>query len=283
MHPELRPARWRTKPPPGVMVDALHPLAPWTAWLFNEGAGAQLFDATLGITSSAFVGSPTRTATTDGGYGSALRFVAASSQSVTAVTRRPGVASNNQPFTMAILFRTTSVATTGLDPFGEGDGTLTNPAAFFRIGNIVAGRLEFLLRNDAGTQVSPHADSGVHDGLWHWSHAVSEGPSGLLRIYLDGSEVANGANTLGSGALTDTLTRFGARSTSSTPAAFFDGDLSCVLTWNRALGAAEVENHVAQPFQMFLALRPTLSFATSVARSRRTLDPRAGARGVPWI
>src|SRR6266404_1907219 len=114
MFPQLRPSNRYTKPPLGARVDPLHPLAPYTAWLLNEGAGTQLFEAAQGDRSINFANAPIWVPTQgNGGYGPALRFAKASSQYVYLTDIRYGVfienprniplvSHNNAPFTFCV-------------------------------------------------------------------------------------------------------------------------------------------------------------------------------------
>jgi hypothetical protein len=253
----------RTKPPVGWRVNPLHRLAPYTCWLLNEGAGALANDAVLGVRTQPFFNVDQWLAPGAGGFGSALRFVAARTPSLTTTVMSTRLAASqaNRPCSFCCCFRST--AAVGSELFGEGQSAGTGYSlAKLDLNYGTPGLLRFFMRNEALTTVNASGAGGVYnDGAWHIAHGVNEGQGNQVRVYADGLLLASAANTM-AGPLTCDQSRIGnrAQGPDNQSVGSLDGDVSFAMSWNRALSAAEVAEHVRAPFLFFEPARVSQAF-----------------------
>lgn len=236
----------RTKPSIGSNFVRSDPLAPYVCVLVGDGAGTSVFDVALGQRSNPAINVPVWT---ENNGGPALRFTATSSQSVR-LQQNSLVSSNNVPFTIAVLFRTTDAGTTAMGLYAEGSSTSAAPLLFVNLNSGLAGRVQSQLRDDSSTLLQIQSDLGLNDGKWHTIHLVNEGAGGNLVQYVDGISQASVANTLGSVLSVDTST-FGANEQNAGPTSFLTGDVGFVMAWKRRLSAQEVMQHARAPYSMF--------------------------------
>lgn len=144
-------------------------------------------------------------------------------------------AAEDKDFTYECWFKDAGVAT---DKWmvAEGRVASANPT----VGLIYqAGQVRGWFRNDAGTNInilSPLTTYG--DGNYH--HAALTGDGTTLRLYVDGSEVINGA--IPSGVITLDTTTLGA-SKRNTVVSFYDGTLDEAAIYGTALAPARILAH----------------------------------------
>src|SRR5207253_6895768 len=134
MFQPLRPGDRQQKPVPGLRVNMADSMAPYSAWLFNEGAGNQLNEAVFGVPAAVWYNVfPTWIEANDLFVGPALRFVAGLSSFVDFSFNGPGGSvqqpvgigtprysvTANQPFSFAVRARTTNAGVTGLHVYRE--------------------------------------------------------------------------------------------------------------------------------------------------------------------
>ncbi|MGH7977862.1 MAG: LamG-like jellyroll fold domain-containing protein, partial [Limisphaerales bacterium] len=113
-------------------------------------------------------------------------------------------------------------------------------------GATASGDLRFFVRNAAGTASGASSTVNVNsDGLWHHVVGVCDEAGGHVYLYLDGSLIASGTITPGSGLLASTMPMtIGARESGNyNPPNYdfqFDGLIDDVSIYNKALSAAQV-------------------------------------------
>src|SRR5258708_33937084 len=216
MFTALRPQDRFIKPPCGQRVDIHHPLAPFSCWLLNEGAGVSLNDAVLGRPSAAgqhTTNFPAWVGAFSSRSGPCLRFVASSSQYIDLADdvadagfnlQLPWgqggskfVGSNNREFTYAVRLRTTNAGTTGLVPYVQWQGSNTLGLLQLVVNGGSSGRVQLQARDDPGTLLTITVlATGINDGSWHTIHAVNQGKGRRFLLSLDGKQIGAIANTL---------------------------------------------------------------------------------------
>ncbi|HWD92495.1 MAG TPA: DUF2341 domain-containing protein [Verrucomicrobiae bacterium] len=116
-------------------------------------------------------------------------------------------------------------------------------------GGSSAGTLRFFVRNAAGTSFGANSSYvPAQDNKWHHVVGVCDEAGGQIRLYMDGVLMANTAIPPGSGLLSSTMPfTVGARESSNFQTVSNDfqflGKIDEVAVYNRALSAAEIQNH----------------------------------------
>ncbi|HEY1789126.1 MAG TPA: DUF2341 domain-containing protein, partial [Verrucomicrobiae bacterium] len=110
------------------------------------------------------------------------------------------------------------------------------------------GALRFFVRNAAGT-VSAASSTAVvaNDGLWHHVVGVCDEAGGHVYLYLDGTQIASGTITAGSGILASSMPlSIGARESANNNPINYDyqfyGLIDDVSIYNKALSAGQVQS-----------------------------------------
>lgn len=206
-------------------------------YLLNEGAGGKLWDSARGVQSSAFIGTPVY-------RGEGINFVAASTQYIPLTG---GLWTNPASFTVSVRLRWTAT-TTDMMAYTEGSTSSNNPVLLLGTGNIDGSKLRVFVRDDANvTQLNHETTKSFNDGNWHIATFAIR-PSGAWLFGVDGVIVASG--TAAGITLTLNTATLGALVRAAVTL-YFNGDISFMMGWRRALSAAEIASHAAQPFQMF--------------------------------
>ena len=115
-------------------------------------------------------------------------------------------------------------------------------------GDTTAGNLRFMVRNASGISSKAASTTTLMDSKWHHVAGVCDQLAGKLYLYLDGTSIATGNITAGSGILSSTVPlSIGARrSNNSTPANYdlqFIGLIDEVAIYNTALSPSRVQAH----------------------------------------
>ncbi|HEY1789043.1 MAG TPA: LamG-like jellyroll fold domain-containing protein, partial [Verrucomicrobiae bacterium] len=109
------------------------------------------------------------------------------------------------------------------------------------------GALRFFVRNAAGTVSAASSTTVVaNDGLWHHVVGVCDEAGGHVYLYLDGSQIASGTITAGSGILASSMPlSIGARESANNNPINYDyqfyGLIDDVSIYNKALSAGQVQ------------------------------------------
>lgn len=113
-------------------------------------------------------------------------------------------------------------------------------------GATATGYVRFFVRNAAGTVSAASSTKLINsDGLWHHLVGVCDEAGGHVYLYVDGTLIASGAITAGSGLLASSMPMtIGARESANyNPPNYdfnFDGLIDDVSVYNKALSAAQV-------------------------------------------
>ncbi|MDH3738489.1 MAG: DNRLRE domain-containing protein, partial [Alphaproteobacteria bacterium] len=116
--------------------------------------------------------------------------------------------------------------------------------AYWQLSTTDSGSNRYLrMRIKAGSTTTTLADSSFNlaTGTWYLATATYDNASGMMRLYLDGVEVASTAHAVG-GALDTNPAVPVALGANGTAERFFNGILDDVRIYNRALGATEISD-----------------------------------------
>jgi hypothetical protein len=100
---------------------------------------------------------------------------------------------------------------------------------------VFSGRL---YADGAGTPTGVYSTANVNTNIWKYGVVVYDRSGGLIRLYVNGN--ADGTTALGGTTLTDTGSCNIGRATLGAPGDYFNGIISQVSVYNRALSASEV-------------------------------------------
>ncbi len=117
--------------------------------------------------------------------------------------------------------------------------------AYWQLSTTDSGSNRYLrMRIKAGGTTTTLADSSVNlaTGTWYLATGTYDNASGMMRLYLDGVEVASTAHAVG-GALDTNPAVSVALGANGTAERFFNGILDDVRIYNRALGANEIQDY----------------------------------------
>lgn len=244
-----------TKPLPGATIDYGHPTNRGLLgrWLFNEGAGSRIADisgngnhgkATNIDLTSAWRGSPQGRSLEFDGVDAAV--IIPRSHSLRPLTSLSIVAWVNGPGVGGLEYLITHYVTTG----GQRSWAIhtSDNGANFNVklstdGTLAAGQFKNYVSQ---SPFSPF------DGTWHQIGFAFDGPSSILNLYVDGhsaNQIASTDNPITS--LHDSTgdVYFGAL---GNPGNFWDGKISDVGMYDRALQAAEFVDLFAAPYSGLL-------------------------------
>ena len=256
------------KPPRGTQLDRTHPLARslGLCWLFNEGAGAMVFDLTGNGRMGALQGVPSWV---EGRFGSALYY---DGDDDSVETSSPVITS--APVSVSLWFKADELPSVRAQ-----DGTLLiqrtvgSPYQSFRtLINDADDKILLLIYNSSGVQgVSISSDSAIQTGIWY--HAVL-----ILDSDYDAYMYVNGVQQTETGYSqslynANDVLRLGSRTGTSDD---FKGKIDNVMIFDRVLSASEIKLLGREPFCMFRD--PLGPGAISTASTEISLTGSAGVQ-----
>lgn len=203
-------------------------------WAFDEGSGSVAKDSS-GNNNNGVI--DTTTWTSNGKHGKALVF-ATGNVSISNPSRFAFPSATSEK-TVAAWIKT-SATDASIFSMRDGGG---NPVFDLQIGfdgvdNGVTGKPSFIVRDDAGNGLAHiHSSTAINDNQWHHVVAVRDSSKNLY-IYVDGAQVANGSDTMGT-TLTPTGVYIGDEPL-NTIIPNMVGSIDDVRVYNRALTAANV-------------------------------------------
>jgi len=231
-----------------------------TYWSLGNGAATDLLGANNGVVGS-MVG------TTIDSARPAAKFPGTfSSSNIGSVSK----VSQPQRFTLEGWFRTSRG---GGKLFGFGSSQSGTSSSYDRhVYMNAAGALSFGVYTNKTNVIT--SGSGYADGRWHYV-AASMDPTSGMALYVDGVQVASGANRYAQ--VYDGYWRIGSDSVSSWPNAngsYFVGDVDEFAVYGTALSSAQVANHYAVGKGL---TAPTVSFTSSATDLAATFVATATA------
>lgn len=222
------------KPPVGAQLNRSHPLAAGLVgcWLFNEGAGKKAHDYSGNGNTGTLTGMadpPTATSGwVSGPHGAALAFDRSTSNYVNCGA---GNAVNlSGAFSIVAWFKT---------GFAGNQVLLGRDYTKSYYINIAGGNISFFTNNSSVTVLEIYNDSLLHQCV-----AVMNGLS--KKVFVDSYLRISGSGTL----VSDTAELW-IGSSPANPTAYFNGLISSVSIYNRALSAEEIAHLYAFPHCMF--------------------------------
>jgi hypothetical protein len=235
-----------TKPPISARINTSDPLARGLqlAYLFNEGGGGKAFDAWRRYDGTLTNG-PVWTA-------NGLKFDG-SNDLVSVPSYVMGAT-----FSFYVVLKPANITT------GDNYQTIftQNTGGGFWLRN-GSGKMDLFFGGD-------HLNNtGLVEG--QWSHFAASSVAGSVKFYLNGR-----ADGTASGWSSGTISHIGDDTGSET----FGGEIACILVWDRALTAAEIEALYADPYRMMRAAAPDAKALTgtqsgSVAESVTAADAQS--------
>jgi len=248
------------KPLRGTQIDRTHPLARnlRLCWMFNEGAGAKVFDLSGNGRMGTLQGDP---AWGTGLFGSALYYDGSDD---CVQTNSPVITS--APVSVSLWFKLDELPSTRAE-----DGTLLiqrtvgSPYQSFRtLINDPDDRILLLIYNSSGVKaVSINSDSAVQTGSWY--HLVSILDSNYdACMYVNGVQQTDTGNS-GSFYNANDVLRIGSRTGTADD---LKGRMDLVTIFNRSLSASEITLLHREPFCMFESSKSTewiLSAPTAIS------------------
>lgn len=231
------------KPLRGTQLNRTHPFARnlGMCWLFNEGAGAQVFDLSGNGRTGTLQGAPSWAA---GRFGYELCYDGDNDR---VETSSPVITS--AAVSVSLWFRADELPSTRAE-----DGTLLiqrtvgSPYQSFRsLINNADDKILLLIYNSSGVNtVSISSDSAVQIGIWY--HVVFVLDSNYdACMYVNGVQQA-GTDNSGSLYNANDVLRLGSRTGTADD---FKGGIDLVTIFNRSLSASEITLLYREPFCMF--------------------------------
>lgn len=145
----------------------------------------------------------------------------------------------NTGYTVSFWIRTTNISS-GNRMLCLGSSSSNNPIWIIETQAANGGRIDFNIRNDAGTGLSVGTLStvAINDGNWH--HIVATDNNGTLKLYIDGVQDPGNFNYTRSGSLTINRTGIGALIRAAITN-WVNGQMDDVRIWNNTvLSSADV-------------------------------------------
>lgn len=248
------------KPPRGTQLNRTHPLTRNlnVCWLFNEGAGAKVFDLSGNGWTGTLQGAPSWVA---GRFGSVLHY---DGDNDSVETSSPVISS--APISVSLWFKVDELPSTRAE-----DGTLIiqrtigSPYQSFRtLINDADNRILMLIYDSTGVNtISISSEPAIQAGIWY--HVVFILDSNYnAYMYVNGVQ-QTGTGNLGSFYNANDVLRLGSRTGTADD---FKGQIDLVTIFNRALLASEITLLYCEPFCMFDRPKsPEWIFATPTALS----------------
>lgn len=257
----IHPFRWLTKPLLGAEIDRAHPRARNLVgyWLMNEGAGTKALDASGNNNH----GSITDAIWTDSERGRTLWFDG--NADWVAVPNSSSL-SPSKSITLSLWFNTTQ--STSLY-----ERTLLwkeYSYGLYRAQKSTNNVLTFMIRSGASSKYHTYTHTAaLNDGKWH--HLLCAFNGDYVWMWLDGRQVLYSDSAATQIDVTSNPVYMGSNSASASTKNY-EGYLSDIQIWSRALTASEIASLYADPYQMFR--RRPIVLATSGA-TNVTVTPSA--------
>ncbi len=260
-------------------MDLRHPLARGLAgcWLMNEGAGGYFGDAS-GNSSHATMAGTTFPAWVVGPDGPFLRI--GTSGSYATVPKNACLELGTSNFSIEAKVRTTSADATNQLILKGASTTTIEGYMLVTLGS--TGKMLLYISNGA-TRGNWATDNSISDGLWHHIVvSVTRASATGIKWYVDGQAAGTGDPTV----YTEDI--------SNAPVALYfsgsgsnawNGDVSFVRFWRRALSAAEAAQLYRDPYAMFR--RPRIELWSPAAQGSgahayvQTINDGVGATDIP--
>lgn len=259
---------WYVKPPPGITINPLHPLASGLigAYLMNEGGGTTVFNIAPGNIFKNAAMSNTHTGWTTTPPGVGTKFDGNSTQGLIA-----SAASSSAAALSAFAFvRLDSLANAYNSIATADNGSLFDYALLVKS----TGKLAPYVQNGSGVTISADGTGTavVATGAWNQiglTYNSTVGLTSYINGKVDATTAANGAITSTAYQLNIGNSLFANRS--------LTGAISWHFIWNRVLSKDEVALLNTNPFAMFNPLRRRIR-----AQQPTATNGSAALRRTPW-
>ncbi len=229
------------KPMLGQMINWAHPLAKGLVgcWIMNEGSGDRIYDISGNRNNGDFGGNPLWN---PGDRGQALAFDGANDYVV--------IADSASLNTITAITLSAWIKSSDIDGWivGKDNVGAIRPYSVRRYD--VAGDSIIRFGIDTGATVFLNGLIDMSDTQWVFVAATYDGVN--MKIYIDGIFDTSVGETGNIRVNTDPV-HIGIRGGGALP---FNGDISSIMIWNRALSAQEVSQLYYEPYAMFLKAIP---------------------------